>query len=1045
MSTARQRVATALKKYQKHPITQTGTLGNSLGVVAVPGKVNYVYVSIAGSGVEIVYNKRVANIPSLPVDVGRDPIEPDLYQVLNVHHYATGDPSVPLGWGSIPPHGPTHNWVGGDPVYIEKRQLMPLRPMIAGGMNVFVTREVGRYDYEWMQISGQYFNFANAVPETGSRFAMLYVDTDGTLGALTGTVQSLTTMTLDSVPAPYPGTVPIALVRLYAGQSGIVEGFNDTDIADVRRIFDPIDERWRLTGTIFDVNVMGAVNDDVLTYENGHWIAKDIPLSTNMVIFNVRDYGATGDGLTDDTSAIQDAIDDAASEGGGIVYFPKGIYVVNGSLQDGSRGNSQLLLPAVNITGGDPITIHLLGELPPQQNIWYGAGVNFQTEGTIIKGTLNTGSGSLLGGWGPVGSEGDFSYITVKIENILFDMPANPNLTCIDLSHIASIEVQDILINAGEISSIDDFVEPTHSGSYGIRFPKNANDAFNYVRGLTVEGFYWGAEITEHFNGDNISFYGCKYATNHVTATHSVYIGRMLIQWCQQGIHFSGAQHIIIELINFERYTSTNLWMGAKWYEAVRDIDDPDNYAIGHVYWHAVVSGTSTDDTIVIYSALNFHIVHIDDLVNPADLQHFTDPTTQTGDMIYRKAYAVSNLATPGQGASAFASSAAGGHAASLVIDSDDATYWTANVGPVVGGWITIDLGSSKSAGGFRLAQFNNGGGDDATAFDVYGSNDNANYVKFMTVSGIDTSGLPPIVIVESFPAIVTYRYFSFVATAGGANGWAIYTIEIYDGNPVLTTRLPIGTEGQILVVESGLPVWSNVSGVSGTDSHDAYYLQGVPVSGSMPSTNDYLKYNGSVWIPGSAPTGTGGSGDVVGPGSATDGHLVLFDGSSGKLIKDGGAPTGISGGGYTQGAFVHMAGNQSTANDGYPVLVWDAEDYDTDTIHDNSTNNTRLTCKTAGKYAIEGCVRFAANATGYRQAYIQITRGGTVYYPKSTTIMAITTAAIPTDLSIDTQFDLQVNDYVELVVNQNSTGSLNVIGGAMTASPTHFAMQRIG
>jgi hypothetical protein len=31
--------------------------------------------------------------------------------------------------------------------------------------------------------------------------------------------------------------------------------------------------------------------------------------------------------------------------------------------------------------------------------------------------------------------------------------------------------------------------------------------------------------------------------------------------------------------------------------------------------------------------------------------------------------------------------------------------------------------------------------------------------------------------------------------------------------------------------------------------------------------------------------------GDVVGPGSATDGHLAVFDGSSGKLIKDGGAP----------------------------------------------------------------------------------------------------------------------------------------------------------
>ena len=33
------------------------------------------------------------------------------------------------------------------------------------------------------------------------------------------------------------------------------------------------------------------------------------------------------------------------------------------------------------------------------------------------------------------------------------------------------------------------------------------------------------------------------------------------------------------------------------------------------------------------------------------------------------------------------------------------------------------------------------------------------------------------------------------------------------------------------------------------------------------------------------------GSGDVVGPAGATDGHLALFDGATGKLIKDGGVP----------------------------------------------------------------------------------------------------------------------------------------------------------
>ncbi|MBM4644177.1 hypothetical protein GS464_16310 [Rhodococcus hoagii] len=45
--------------------------------------------------------------------------------------------------------------------------------------------------------------------------------------------------------------------------------------------------------------------------------------------FNVKDYGALGDGTTDDTDSIQDALDAAESAGGGEVYFPAGTYKVS--------------------------------------------------------------------------------------------------------------------------------------------------------------------------------------------------------------------------------------------------------------------------------------------------------------------------------------------------------------------------------------------------------------------------------------------------------------------------------------------------------------------------------------------------------------------------------------------------------------------------------------------------------------------------------------------------------------------------------------------
>ena len=43
-------------------------------------------------------------------------------------------------------------------------------------------------------------------------------------------------------------------------------------------------------------------------------------------IFNVREYGATGDGSTNDAADIQEAIDAAEAAGHGIVYYPPGTY-----------------------------------------------------------------------------------------------------------------------------------------------------------------------------------------------------------------------------------------------------------------------------------------------------------------------------------------------------------------------------------------------------------------------------------------------------------------------------------------------------------------------------------------------------------------------------------------------------------------------------------------------------------------------------------------------------------------------------------------------
>lgn len=58
-------------------------------------------------------------------------------------------------------------------------------------------------------------------------------------------------------------------------------------------------------------------------------------------------YGAVGNGTTDDTAAIQAAIDACMAAGGGIVYFPKGVYKITATL---------------NINPGSAANLHLIGE-----------------------------------------------------------------------------------------------------------------------------------------------------------------------------------------------------------------------------------------------------------------------------------------------------------------------------------------------------------------------------------------------------------------------------------------------------------------------------------------------------------------------------------------------------------------------------------------------------------------------------------------------------------------------------------------------------------
>ena len=75
-------------------------------------------------------------------------------------------------------------------------------------------------------------------------------------------------------------------------------------------------------------------------------------IATAPPIFNVRDFGAVGDGVAKDTAALQKALDACAVSGGGEVYVPTGKYL-SGSLQMGMRTTLRLADEAAIVGSGD--------------------------------------------------------------------------------------------------------------------------------------------------------------------------------------------------------------------------------------------------------------------------------------------------------------------------------------------------------------------------------------------------------------------------------------------------------------------------------------------------------------------------------------------------------------------------------------------------------------------------------------------------------------------------------------------------------------------
>lgn len=87
-------------------------------------------------------------------------------------------------------------------------------------------------------------------------------------------------------------------------------------------------------------------------------------LATTSETLNVKSFGAAGDGVADDTAAIQAAVSDVVSAGGGIVFLPPGTYFVAGTVTVGSNVHFRAARGSVTLLGD--LTLESTGGFPNQ-------------------------------------------------------------------------------------------------------------------------------------------------------------------------------------------------------------------------------------------------------------------------------------------------------------------------------------------------------------------------------------------------------------------------------------------------------------------------------------------------------------------------------------------------------------------------------------------------------------------------------------------------------------------------------------------------------
>jgi len=364
---------------------------------------------------------------------------------------------------------------------------------------------------------------------------------------------------------------------------------------------------------------------------------------TNAAPFNVIDFGAKGDGVTDDTAAFQTAIDAVAERGAGkivVPYSPKGYRIASPGREfvEGKPCRGQLVIPPVRglniaIEGEMPCKFLYSYQVRPPESVRH----NFTPTRFGAMGMPNT---CIFSDWTPPeerdpkarpwtilatvegnSCKGKFSIGQVSIVNLEFRAHLDkdtmyPKGGCVNLQNASRAIVRDSQFclddNVGD-TILKKSLQPNPCHTVGLMMSGDQNDN-QVLNNVAVQGFRYGLVLGEHVVADYLYVHNCEEGIVFHDATHLSVIShvvaqhnRVILSTATDGLfgHRAATCNVIVGSVNFE----SGIGLLPEVSQLVAGVRDPGNRLRGSLVWHQPWG----DGKFPVVGAANFQITRFGD------------------------------------------------------------------------------------------------------------------------------------------------------------------------------------------------------------------------------------------------------------------------------------------------------------------------------------------------------------------------------------------------------------------------------------------------